>query len=141
MLKLKLPKLQPKVVIARNYEHYQPENFLEDLAQIPWCGNLQIDDVNEKVASFDSHFLNTLKKHATIKSMKIRYRQCPFLNDEIIRNFMGNYPASLSNSHNYRRFQLTFQCNIPNFVAKFGSSLRSSKVRFRIHKPVCKAFD
>ena len=37
----------------------------------------------------------------------------------------------------YRRFQLTFHCYIPNFVAKFGSSLRSSKVRFRIHKPVC----
>ena len=35
VLKLKLPKLQPKVVIARNYKHYDPENFLEDLAQIP----------------------------------------------------------------------------------------------------------
>ena len=33
----------------------------------------------------------------------------------------------------YSRFQITF-----HFVAKFGSSLRSSKVRFRIHKPVCK---
>ena len=44
-----------------------------------------MDDVNEKVTSFDSHFLNTLEKHAP-KSMKIRYRQCPFLNDEVIRN-------------------------------------------------------
>ena len=38
----------------------------------------------------------------------------------------------------YSRFQITFHCNIPNFVAKFGSSLRSSKVHFRIRKPVCK---
>ena len=38
----------------------------------------------------------------------------------------------------YSRFQLTFHCNIPKFVAKFGSSLRSSKVHFRIRKPVCK---
>ena len=36
------------------------------------------------------------------------------------------------------RFQITFHGNIPNFVAKFGNSLRSSKVHFRIHKPVCK---
>ena len=38
----------------------------------------------------------------------------------------------------YSRFQITFHNNIPSFVAKFGNSLRSSKVHFRIHKPVCK---
>ena len=38
----------------------------------------------------------------------------------------------------YSRFQITFHCNVPNFVVKFGSSFRSSKVHFRIHKPVCK---
>ena len=38
----------------------------------------------------------------------------------------------------YCRFQITFHCNIPNFVPKFGNSLRSSKVHFRIPKPVCK---
>ena len=38
----------------------------------------------------------------------------------------------------YSRFQVTFRCKIPNFVGKFGNSLRSSKVHFRIRKPVCK---
>ena len=38
----------------------------------------------------------------------------------------------------YSRFQGTFHCKITNFVAKFGNSLRSSKVHFRIRKPVCK---
>ena len=38
----------------------------------------------------------------------------------------------------YSQFQITLHCDIPNFVAKFGNSLRSSKVHFRIHKPVCK---
>ncbi len=83
VLKLKLPKPQPKVVTARNYKRYDPEKFLQDLAQIPWCSNLLMDDVNEKVARFDTHFLNTLERHAPFKTMKIRYRQCPFLNDEI----------------------------------------------------------
>ena len=32
----------------------------------------------------------------------------------------------------YSRFQITFHCNVPNFVVNFGSSLRSSKVHFRI---------
>ena len=43
-----------------------------------------------------------------------------------------------SDAHLYSRFQITFHCDIPNFVAKFASSLRSSKVHFRIHEPVCK---
>ena len=34
----------------------------------------------------------------------------------------------------YSRFQMTFHCNIPNFVAKFRSSLRSSKVRCEVQK-------
>ena len=38
----------------------------------------------------------------------------------------------------YSRFQLTFHCDIPIFVAKFGSSLWISNVHFRICKPVCK---
>ena len=38
----------------------------------------------------------------------------------------------------YSQFQLTFHCNIPNFVAKFQNLLRSSKVHFGIRKPVCK---
>ena len=36
----------------------------------------------------------------------------------------------------YSRFKITFHCNMPNFVAKFENSLRSSKFHFRIHKPV-----
>ena len=47
---------------------------------------------------------------------------------------VNNYRVSLV----YSRFQVTFHCNIPNFVAKFGNSWRSSKVHFRIRKPVCK---
>ena len=43
-----------------------------------------------------------------------------------------DYLKSIQNwSVCYSRFQITFHCNVPNFVVKFGSSLRSSKVSFR----------
>ena len=38
---------------------------------------------------------------------------------------------------NYCWFQLTFHCNIPNFVVKFASLLQSSKVHFGVCQPVC----
>ena len=56
---------------------------------------------------------------------------------DLIKKEFPKYMAR-NDGHHYSRFQLTFHCNIPNFVAKFGSSLRSSKVHFRIRKPVCK---
>jgi hypothetical protein len=52
-----------------------------DLAQIPWHENVSIDDVNEKLSLFNGHFLSILEKH--VKSMKIRYRRCPFMSREI----------------------------------------------------------
>ena len=83
VLKLKLPKPQPTYVIARSYKHYDPVRFVEDLAQVPWLNNLLIDDVNEKLDHFNCNFLGILDRHAPIKTMKIRYRQCPFVDEEI----------------------------------------------------------
>ena len=42
-----------------------------------------IDDVNKMFEHFNRHFLAVLKKHAPIWSMKVKYRQCPFINREI----------------------------------------------------------
>jgi hypothetical protein len=58
-------------------------NLSVDLAQIPWHENFSIDDVNEKLSSFNGHFLSILEKHTPVKSMKIRYRRCPFMSREI----------------------------------------------------------
>jgi hypothetical protein len=38
----------------------------------------------------------------------------------------------------YNRFHETLTTNVPNFVAKFASSLRSSEAHIGIHKPICK---
>lgn len=82
-LKLKRPKPAPTYVTARNYKHYDADEFVDDLLQVPWYENSSIDDVNEKVEHFDANFGSVLDRHAPIKNMKIRYRQCPFLNQEI----------------------------------------------------------
>ena len=38
----------------------------------------------------------------------------------------------------YSRFHETLTTNVPNFVAKFAISLRSSEAHIGIHKPICK---
>ena len=82
-LNLKKPKLKPTYINARSFKDYDRNQFVMDLAQIPWHENFSIDDVNEKLSSFNGHFLSILEKHAPVKSMKIRYRRCPFMSREI----------------------------------------------------------
>ena len=80
---LKKPKLKPTYINARSFKDYDRNQFVMDLVQIPWHENFSIDDVNEELSSFNGHFLSILEKHAPDKSMKIRYRRCPFLSREI----------------------------------------------------------
>ena len=83
VLILKMPKPAPIYITARNYKNYDWHSFLEDLTQINWSENTLIDDCNEKVDHFNLCFQNVLNKHAPLKSMKIRYRQCPFVSQDL----------------------------------------------------------
>ena len=44
----------------------------------------------------------------------------------------------VENAPPWGRFHETLTTNVPNFVAKFASSLRSSEAHIGIHKPICK---
>ena len=56
---------------------------MEDLLQVPWYENSLIGYLNENVEHFNANFGSVLDGHAPITIMKIRYRQCPFMNQEI----------------------------------------------------------
>ena len=51
--------------------------------RIPWFENAVIDDVNDKLEHLNVNFSTVLDRHAPVKTMKIRYRQCPFVDKEI----------------------------------------------------------
>ena len=53
------------------------------LACIRWHENLFVENVNDKLLHFDSNFRNALARNAPIKTMKIRHRQVPFVDDEV----------------------------------------------------------
>ena len=55
---------------------------MNDLWQIPWFVNALIDDVYEKLENFNVNFSTVLNRHAPVKTMKVRYRQCPFVDKE-----------------------------------------------------------
>jgi hypothetical protein len=83
MLKLKLPKLQPAFINVRSYKHYDRNMFLEDIAQEQWENITLVDDVDGQLNHFNRNFLRILDRHAPVKTIKVRYRHSPFVNDEI----------------------------------------------------------
>ena len=80
---IKLIKPHPICITARSYKHYDQNQFLFDLACIPWHENRFVENVNDKLSHFDSNFQNALARNAPIKTRKIRHRQVPFVDDEV----------------------------------------------------------
>jgi hypothetical protein len=80
---LKLPKLQHALINVRSYKHYDRNIFLEDIAQEQRENISLVDDVDGQLNHFNRNFLRILDRHAPVKTIKVRYRHSPFVNDEI----------------------------------------------------------
>ena len=56
---------------------------MEDITQEQWEHISLVDDVDEQLNQFNSNFLRILDRHASVKTIKVRYRQSRFVDNEI----------------------------------------------------------
>ena len=72
MLNLKLPKPPPTYITAGTYSCYDPNKFVDELAQLSWAwhDNSIVDDINEKLEHFNDNLLEVLNRHALIMKLK-----------------------------------------------------------------------
>ena len=84
-LKLKTDKSPPNYITTRSYSKYDPDLFAIDLAsnRDRLVSIFRMDNVDEKLTIFNEIFLNTLDKHAPVKTIKVRGKPCPFITSEI----------------------------------------------------------
>ncbi|CAB3994943.1 Hypothetical predicted protein [Paramuricea clavata] len=84
-LKLKTDKSPPNYITTRSYNKYDPDLFAIDLAsnRDRLVSIFRMDNVDEKLTIFNEIFLNTLDKHAPVKTIKVRGKSCPFITPEI----------------------------------------------------------
>jgi hypothetical protein len=61
-----------------------------------------------------------------------------WVNSVFVSSLQTAKEFSKLNFYYYSQFHETLTTNVPNFVGKFASSLRSSQVHIGIHKPICK---
>ncbi len=85
MLKLKLPKKLPDYMVIRSFKNYSSEAFKNDLEQLIWQENPIDQGLNQRLDNFNQKFLSVLDMHAPIKTVKIKRRLCPFVDQEIVQ--------------------------------------------------------
>ena len=79
----RIPLPPPRIVEARNYKHYDPALFCEDLNSIPW-DILELDQTaNDAWQSFKDLFLTAADEHAPLVARRVRGRSVPWLTPEI----------------------------------------------------------
>ena len=67
----------------RSFKHYYGQQFVEDLERISLDEVALVDDASEKLDNFNNKFIDVLDMHAPVKTIKIKHRCCPFVDDEI----------------------------------------------------------
>ena len=72
VLKVKTPRVKPAYITVRSVSNYNSESFLEDLSYVPWHMVNFFDDVDDRVETFNSLFLEVLDEHAPIKRIRIK---------------------------------------------------------------------
>lgn len=83
VLNLKLPKPPPTDIITGRFQRYDASKFLQDLKRLPWMENSMIGDISERVDHFNQNVLCLLNKHTPVKKVKMKYRQCPFMDKQL----------------------------------------------------------
>jgi hypothetical protein len=122
--KIKMRKIKPTNI---NGFGFPPQN-------LDWSQVLVSIGIDEMINQFLPE--KTIKRHSNDKPLitnKIRV-----LIAKRNRAFKSQTMELVKSLRNYSRFHETLTTNVPNFVVKFASSLRSCKVHNEIHKPVCK---
>ena len=76
--KLKAPRLKPKVIFYRNYKKFDEKGFLDDHQNKK--NSMSSDDLLVNYKFLTKNFLETIDKHAPLKTKFIRGNQAPFMN-------------------------------------------------------------
>ena len=83
LLNLKTPKIVPTINTVRSNRNYKATEFAKDISAVPWDTVEILDDVSDRVDTFNDLFLSILDKNAPIKNIKIRAKPSPFITQEI----------------------------------------------------------
>lgn len=77
-------RIGPRVIETRQFKHFNKENFLIELNQLPWDDVDLFSDPNEMWRVWKEMFLCCVDKHAPRKLKRIRKKRSPWITKELL---------------------------------------------------------
>jgi exonuclease III len=125
IMKAHAPKRINKVLTYRNFKSFNEEHFLRDLSCIDFAPCYTHTDTNDMMSIYNGLFLDTLNKHAPIKTKRIKKVTPPFMNNDLRNAILKK--CMLRNKYYKERNGTNWELyrNQRNFVTK----LRKQSIR------------
>ena len=79
----KLKKSQPRVIVKRNFKHFNEQAFMVDLQNSDILSTVRILDPDLALGQFTKTFNLLVNKHAPLKSQRIKNRSSPWYTPEL----------------------------------------------------------
>lgn len=79
----KLPKLQPRIIIKRNFKSFCEQAFLHDLYLCDWAKVCLIPDPEMALSYFKLLFLDVINRHAPLRKYRVKGRDNPWFSDQL----------------------------------------------------------
>jgi len=83
VLKFKLPRACPKIIMKRSYRAFIEESFLNELDNIKWNLISNIDDVDAALNLFMDCFMRVVNNHTPLKKFTVKAKSAPWVDSEL----------------------------------------------------------
>ncbi|KAG7309261.1 hypothetical protein JYU34_005202 [Plutella xylostella] len=83
--KIRTPKPKKRTILQRNFKQVDELQLCEDAKAIDWAQLNDIDDIDERVALFNSLLTDLFDKHAPLRPVHVKQLPAPWLTDDIKR--------------------------------------------------------
>jgi len=83
-INVRVKRFQPRYKMIRNEREFDEEKFLRDFSELPFNLIYSTDDIDDKLALFNSLFTSCLDGHAPLKKVKVTRPPAPWLKSDDI---------------------------------------------------------
>ena len=74
-----------KIIRYRNLKYYHVDRFCDELCNVNWFQNIDLNDVHQLSSTWEKQFLEVLDRHAPLKARKVCNSYAPYIDNQLKR--------------------------------------------------------
>jgi len=81
--KARFERSPSRIIQIRSYKHFNEDNFLNDLKQMPWMDVQNYDDPNDMWVQWKNNLMNCIDLHVPLIDKRVGKRNSPWINKDL----------------------------------------------------------